>query len=310
MSNEMDKIQVYCECMEHVDVPEKLKDKILSKKIKRKKSKNLKMAYGMAAVIALFVISNISTYAVYGSTWVGYIVNKSTIFCESDEEIKENPVIYAAGHDLLGIYPENTTVEGATVEETYALWFSVGEGQKLISDDTWEEDGKTYRKLEKYFSDTIIRETYAAKDVADLVSFVPQVAKWNLSWLGEKYQAVEKGQLLDMDKKAGSEEIIGAYLYGNYESEDGKKLSLWFGYSWDENRFETSEYLNKNDFDYIEYYTTKDGVDIAIMGKGNEAVGQFSSKGYYLSISGTNLTKKEMEEIADHLDLATLVKSQ
>ena len=268
----------------------------------------------MAAVMALFIISNVSTYAVYGSTWVGYIVNKSTIFCESDEEIqkarKDNPVVYAAGHDLLGIYPENTTVEEATVEEIYDLCFSVGEGQRLISDDTWEEDGKTYRKMEKYFSDIIIRETYASEDVADLVSFVPQVAKWNLSWLGEKYQAVEKGQILDMDKKVGSEEIICAYLGGNYESEDGKKLSLWFAYSWDENRFETSEYLNKNDFDYTEYYTTKDGVDIAIMGKGNEAVGQFSSKGYYLSISGTNLTKKEMEEIADHLDLATLVKSR
>lgn len=315
MSNELEKIHVYCECMNQVSASEELKEKIINKNIRGTKGRNLKAVYGIAAAAALFLVSNVSTYAVYGSTWVESLLNKSTVFCKSDEAVqkaqKENghQPVYGAGHDLLGIYPEDTTVEKASVEEIYDLCFSVGEEQTLISDDTWQAYGKNYRKFVKTFSDRITKETYAAEDAADLVSFLPEVTRWDLSWLGEQYHPVEKGQILDIDRETNGNAILDAYLTGKYKAEDGKSLSLWFAYSCDEDYFNRTEYLNEKDFDYAKHYTTEDGVDIAIMGKGDEAAAQLSVSHYYLSFYGTNFSQEEMETVADHLDLGTLIHS-
>lgn len=310
----------YCDAMDTVHASEQLCEKVLKNKTKSKVKKYWvrKVAYVAAATVLLFVSSNAVAYAATGSTWIKRVAKRTVFFCDSDEDVEQKKAEEAKKKNSvpgnsLAIIGENTEKDSnedkmsfeESVDSYHDAVFYVEEGAEIISDEKGNgEELWTHRLVSK--NNFEIKEAYAGTDIADLTSQNPLTRDWDISWLGQNYTPYSNGQLLHVHKDIDSGEVNYSYLYGYFTGKDNEKVSLSSQYS--RSTVYQDDYVNENDLDFYEYYTTKDGVEFVIMGNGNRILGELCVEHFDCIIHTTNLTKEDVEEIADNLNLSKLVE--
>lgn len=312
----------YREAADRIHAPQALADRVLRMEragtAKRRRLRPL--ACAAAALALVLVSSNVIAYASSGSTWIASLLPRMVFFYGSREEAaqaKEEAGVeqYASSYDLTIGYTEEAAVDTGYLldeadDEAYNFFFSIGYKETLVSDEAGGPSDPWTRKVVK--SNPLpggerfrLTESYAGEDAADLLSLLPQYEGWDLSWLGETYTPVPRRQLLRVKHFSDCDSILCSYLSGRYRREaDDAEIQIWCSY---ESGSEFPEdFVPTEELDFYEYYTTADGVELPIMGRGSQIVAELSSGAFGLQIHTENLSQEEVEEIADHLNLAAL----
>ncbi|MBR1865999.1 MAG: hypothetical protein IJ801_05785, partial [Lachnospiraceae bacterium] len=193
-------------------------------------------------------------------------------------------------------------------EDFYDPYMGLDDEDILVSDEASEEQTWTRKSVGIITFSGIphmYQEIYQGTDLASLVVNQEYMKDWDISWLRQHYTPYEKSQLLVVRGSYETGTLQSSYLSGYYIREDGG--CVYLSSSYDNNRVYKNTYLDKEDYDLTEYYTTTDGVMLAVTGKGNEIRAQLCEGHFDCCIVAHGLTLSEVETIADHLNLADLV---
>lgn len=314
----------YREAADRIHAPQALTDCVLGMeragKTKRRRLRPL--ACAAAALVLVLASSNIIAYASNGSGWIAALLPRTVFFYGSREEaaqaMEEAGIEkYASSYDLTIGYREDVADEKGYLldeadDESYNYWFTVGNREALVSDEAGGPTDPWTRKFVKRYIPVGgerfgLTETYAGEDAADLLSLLPQYEGWDFSWLGETYTPVQRRQILSVKRLSDCDAIQCSYLWGLYSrEEDEATVLIWCSYEAGSEFPE--DFVPTEELDFYEYYTTADGVELPIMGRGSQAVAELNSGAFGFHINTENLSKEEVEEITDHLNLAVLAK--
>ncbi len=318
--------QQYRTAMDGVHAPAELETRVrgLNRAARRRSSGRVRKAVsgGLAAVLAL-AITNGAAYAVTGSTWVEHLAQTVLYFHDGEEDTQaavkeEDARIDLTSQWVTGEDSEDDAIDWSTPEGVAALQalvanqFDCSDGSyTCLLDETGSGEEGWIRQVVRLSSDylrTHYEQNYLADDAADLTALLPWGGAWDLSWVGMHYDAVPGCSWLglrytdDMDAP-----VSAAYLSGYYVSDGDGLLQLWCAY--DSGSDTWADHVNEEALDFHEAYTTADGVTVTFLGRDSRIMGELSLEGMTLYLFGTDLTLTELEEVADHLELAALVGS-
>lgn len=320
MNHEEYRKSKYCNGMDRIHAPENLVRRVknMDRNTKVRNFKLRKLAYIATVFAVVFASSNLVVYAATGNTWVEGIVRRTVFFfdsqkdllAEKQEENSENKNGKPGNsYWIIEEYQEDFNIYN--VYDYCSNSFTVNSEETLISDEKGTADESWTRKMvvscEKGHNSKITKEYYAGDNLTRLVKYQPFIKHWDLSWLDENCTADAKGQLLKVYWSQTAEEPDYSFLYGLYYTKNGGIIILQSSY--DAKAPYRNDYVNSNDVDFSEYYTTADGVEFVIMGKGNKILGEVCMDNFDCILFTQNVSKEEIKEIADHLDLASLVKA-
>ncbi|MCD7917543.1 MAG: hypothetical protein LUF84_03650 [Clostridiales bacterium] len=276
---------------------------------------------GLAAALAL-AVANGAAYAVTGSTWVEHLAQTVLYFHDGEEETQtavkeEDARIDLSSQWVTGEDSEDDAIDWSTPEGVAALQalvadqFDCSDGSyTCLLDETGSGEDGWLRQVVRLSSDYLrdhYEQNYLADDAADLTALLPWGEGWDLSWVGRHYDAVPECSWLGLRYTNSMDApVSAAYLTGYYVSDDGGLLQLWCAY--DSGAETWADHVNEEELDFHETYTTADGVTVAFLGRDSRIMGELSLEGMTLYLFGTDLTLTELEEVADHLELAALVE--
>lgn len=317
----------YRDAMDQIKAPEQLVERV--KRLSDHAGHRFVLSGRWRCVAAGFVFflmtSNVITYAVTGSTWLQAVGKQTTFFYTTKEERDqmaeelEDPYYRVTRPELATgelLFDEDAYLDSETYleqvkefyEDFYDPYMGLDDEDILVSDEVSEEESWTRKGVGIItFSGIphIYQEIYQGTDLAGLVVNQEYMKDWDISWLGQHYTPYEKSQILLVRRAYDTGTLRSSYLSGYYLSEDGG--SVFLSSSYENNRVYKNTYLDEEDYDLTEYYTTTDGVMLAVAGKGNEIQAQFCEGSFDCRIVAHGLTLSEVETIADHLNLAELV---
>ncbi|MBR1691891.1 MAG: hypothetical protein IJ711_03835 [Lachnospiraceae bacterium] len=307
--------EAYCDAVEFVTAPEGLVNRVkaIRPAAKRKSYALRKLAYIAAAITFLFVSGNAVSYAATGSTLVQNMT-RMTIFYDTKEEADaakkaDGCRTYGVSEILTG---ELRDGERMTDEEWNEVIFDVWDEDIFISDETGSANDAWTRKLvrTRIFDGFrhVTTTSYSGRDVADLVAFHPFLTAWDISWLGENYTPDPKIQFLKIYTEEDTGKLIQSIIEARYGNAEEGGAYFWLAASCDPAFDYGKDYVNGSALDFYEYYTTKDGVEIAVMQKGDEIIANLNAEKQGCCIRAYHMTTGQVEEIADHLNLAQFVK--
>lgn len=320
MNHEEYKESKYRNGMDRIHAPENLTKKVknLDYNTKVKNFKLRKLAYTAAILVVVFVSSNLVACAATGNTWVEEIVKRTVFFVDTKEDLlakkqKENS-------DNKNSKPGNSYWIIEEYQEDFNIYniykycsnsFTVNSEETLISDEIGTADESWTRKMvvscEKGYASPLTKKYYTGNNLTGLITYQPLIKNWDLSWLDKNYTADTNGQLLKVYWNQSTGELDYSFLYGLYYTKKGGIIILQSSY--DAKTPYANDYVNSNDVDFSEYYTTADGVEFVIMGKGNKILGEVCMDNFDCTLCTENVSAKEVKEIADHINLASLVKA-
>lgn len=312
----------YCDAMNAVHAPKNLVKRVqeMERKSNSKSQpyKFRRLSFVAAVVMIAFVIGNIAAVCAGSeeSTWLDGLGRRTTFFVNDEEALLQAKKADRKGEELT--FDEDTGIDWQNPEELKELqdfydsvFFSVNEGDDvmIVSDETGGPSDVWTRRMvtaETYWRGWI-QEKYAGDDIADLTSLQSYLAKWDISWLGENYTPITGLQVLLLWKRSENAAYHYSWLYGAYSNGDGGIVELVSAY--DKGGDCKNYYINAQNLDFYEYYMTEDGAEFVIMGKGDKFTGELRMDKFGVYITTYNLSAEEVEEIAEHLDLATLVRA-
>ncbi|MBR1743143.1 MAG: hypothetical protein IJ733_15000, partial [Lachnospiraceae bacterium] len=235
---------------------------------RKKRPKYIRAAYASAAAILLFLSGNVISYAATGNTLIGHLQRTTFFFAskkEADTAKKADKIGVTGG--LHGLLDDDTDRYRIDTDEKYQLIFTIPKNSTLISDETGSSKDVWTRRLilEQPVSENgqarIRKESYSGRDAAELISVHPLLKNRDLSWLSKNYTPDEKEQFLILysDKDHNPFRSI---LDADYTGDGEESFHLWCTYEPDFSY--GKNYLNEKEWDFHEYYTTKDGIEIPI----------------------------------------------
>lgn len=168
-------------------------------------------------------------------------------------------------------------------------------------------DGWTRMWTEEYDEDgQLLWETYYQAD-----GLSPLDALWDtgldLTWLEAHYTPASDGGLADFRRAAGEDDIFRAELVGEYQGGDGQVFNLQYTYEKGSTPADQYQLVDG----YCEYYTTQDGVQVAIQVEtSHTGKSMFWATVYAgeidFSMTGTQVELEELHAILDSLELSRL----
>ncbi len=313
----------YRAAMDAVHAPAALEARIrgLNGGPRRQQTGGMRKAVSGAAAAALaLAVTNGAAYAATGSTWAEGLMQTVLTFHSGGAETQAAAEEEKANLDLTsqwvtGDEPEGSAIDWSTPEGVAALQALVaerfdcsGSAYTCLLDETGSAGDGWLRQVVRVSSDYLrdhYEQSYLADDAAGLASLLPWGGDWDLSWLGEQYDAVPACGCLSLHYTDSMDEpLTAAYLTGYYVSEDGGLLQLWCAY--DSSGDMWADHVNEEELDFHEDYTTADGVTLTLLGRDDKIMGELALEGMTFYLFGTELTQADMEALADHMDLATL----
>ncbi|MCD8342054.1 MAG: hypothetical protein LUC87_07900 [Clostridiales bacterium] len=313
----------YRAAMDTVHAPAALEARVrgLNRTPRRKPSGWARKAVsGAAAAVLALAVTNGAAYAATGSTWVEGLVQTVLTFHSGEAATQSAIADEKANLDLTsqwvtGEELEDDAIDWSTPDGVAALQAMVadrfnteGTAYTCLLDETGDGSEGWLRQVVRVRSDALYdhyEQSYLADDAADLASLLPWGGDWDLSWVGEQYDAIPACSWLGLNYTDSMDEpMTSAYLTGYYVSDGGGLLQLWCAY--DASGDAWADHVDEEELDFHEAYTTADGVTVTFLGRDERILGELSLDGMTFYLLGTDLTRADMETLADHLDLATL----
>jgi len=182
---------------------------------------------------------------------------------------------------------------GGTVSFDYREWTSM----EVIEADTSPKHRIVYEKK------GATKEEYTAENPAELQN-LPVKFRIDLTWLNHHYHAVPNANLYYMmqDKK---ENYIGEHFDFLYA---GNNNDAWFSmecsYDATNRRMAENQFVSKETYDEVYYYTSADGMEFLITAYGDCIWAECTTPHCGISLYGGYLKTGEVEQILDHLGLS------
>lgn len=256
------------------------------------------------AIAALAAVLLVGTAAAVGVSqgWIH--------FFSSEEEILQATLAGTDGGTTgYGFYGGADYGELQSIQEMADAAYTWAEEQGTLVQQAQgtAPDGWTRMWTEEYDEDgQLLWETYYQAD-----GLSPLDALWDtgldLTWLEAHYTPASDGGLADFRRAAGEDDIFRAELLGEYQGEDGQVFNLQ--YTYEKGSTPTDQYQLVDG--YYEYYTTQDGVQVAIQvetshtGKSMFWVTVYAGE-IDFSMTGTQVELEELHAILDSLELSGL----
>lgn len=256
------------------------------------------------AIAALAAVLLVGTAAAVGVSqgWIH--------FFSSEEEILQATLAGTDGGTTgYGFYGGADYGELQSIQEMADAAYTWAEEQGTLIQQAQgtAPDGWTRMWTEEYDEDgQLLWETYYQAD-----GLSPLDALWDtgldLTWLEAHYTPASDGGLADFRRAAGEDDIFRAELVGEYQGEDGQVFNLQYTYEKGSTPADQYQLVDG----YYEYYTTQDGVQVAIQvetshtGKSMLWVTVYAGE-IDFSMTGTQVELEELHAILDSLELSRL----
>ena len=256
------------------------------------------------AIAALAAVLLVGTAAAVGVSqgWIH--------FFSSEEEILQATLAGTDGDTTgYGFYGGADYSELQSIQEMADAAYTWAEEQGTLVQQAQgtAPDGWTRMWTEEYDEDgQLLWETYYQAD-----GLSPLDALWDtgldLTWLEAHYTPASDGGLADFRRAAGEDDIFRAELVGEYQGEDGQVFNLQYTYEKGSTPADQYQLVDG----YYEYYTTQDGVQVAIQvetshtGKSMFWVTVYAGE-IDFSMTGTQVELEELHAILDSLELSRL----
>ena len=256
------------------------------------------------AIAALAAVLLVGTAAAVGMSqgWIH--------FFSSEEEILQATLAGTDGGTTgYGFYGGADYGELQSIQEMADAAYTWAEEQGTLVQQAQgtAPDGWTRMWTEEYDEDgQLLWETYYQAD-----GLSPLDALWDtgldLTWLEAHYTPASDGGLADFRRAAGEDDIFRAELVGEYQGEDGQVFNLQYTYEKGSTPADQYQLVDG----YYEYYTTQDGVQVAIQvetshtGKSMLWVTVYAGE-IDFSMTGTQVELEELHAILDSLELSRL----
>ena len=256
------------------------------------------------AIAALAAVLLVGTAAAVGVSqgWIHF-------FSSEEEILQATLAVTDGGTTGYGFYGGADYGELQSIQEMADAAYTWAEEQGTLVQQAQgtAPDGWTRMWTQEYDEDgQLLWETYYQPD-----GLSPLDALWDtgldLTWLEAHYTPASDGGLADFRRAAGEDDIFRAELVGEYQGEDGQVFNLQYTYEKGSTPADQYQLVDG----YYEYYTTQDGVQVAIQvetshtGKSMFWVTVYAGE-IDFSMTGTQVELEELHAILDSLELSRL----